>query len=112
MRLVESHELLREGRDSLDVLRVTSAGQHRDLLDEYAAASRLVSVEAVDVEAQPALARQYDVQEYGTSVVEYRGRFELLRGAREQDFTNALARWREGDCGVTWWIQLTAGFRP
>jgi len=50
----------------------------------------------VDVEAQPALARQYDVQEYGTSVVEYRGRFELLRGAREQDFTNALARLREG----------------
>ena len=69
---------------------------YRDLLDEYAAASRLVSVEAVDVEGQPALARQYDVQEYGTSVVEYRGRFELLRGAREQDFTNALTRLREG----------------
>ena len=69
---------------------------YRDLLDEYAAASRLVSVEPVDAEAEPALARQYDVQEYGTSVVEYRGRFELIRGAREQDFTNALARLREG----------------
>jgi ABC-type uncharacterized transport system involved in gliding motility auxiliary subunit len=69
---------------------------YRDLLDEYAAASRLVSVEPVDVEAEPALARQYDVQEYGTSVVEYKGRFELIRGAREQDFTNALARLREG----------------
>ncbi len=69
---------------------------YRDLLDEYAAASRLVSVEAVDVEGQPALARQYDVQEYGTSVVEYKGRFELLRGGREQDFTNALTRLREG----------------
>lgn len=69
---------------------------YRDLLDEYAAASQLVSVELVDVEAGPALARQYDVQEYGTSVVEYRGRFELIRGAREQDFTNALARLREG----------------
>ena len=69
---------------------------YRDLLDEYAAASRQVSVEAVDVEAQPALARQYDVQEFGTSVVEYRGRFELIRGASEQDFTNALARLRDG----------------
>jgi ABC-type uncharacterized transport system involved in gliding motility auxiliary subunit len=69
---------------------------YRDLLDEYAAASRLVSIEAVDVAAQPALARQYDVQEYGTSVVEYRGRFELVRGASEQDFTNALTRLREG----------------
>jgi ABC-type uncharacterized transport system involved in gliding motility auxiliary subunit len=69
---------------------------YRDLLGEYAAHSRLVSVEAVDVEAEPALARLYDVQEYGTSVVEYKGRFELIRGAREQDFTNALARLREG----------------
>ena len=69
---------------------------YRDLLDEYAAASRLVSIEPVDAGAEPALARQYDVQEYGTSVVEYKGRFELIRGAREQDFTNALARLREG----------------
>src|SRR5688572_9444263 len=69
---------------------------YRDLLDEYAAAAQLVSVEPADVEAGPGLARQYDVQEYGTSVVEYRGRFELIRGAREQDFTNALARLREG----------------
>jgi len=69
---------------------------YRDLLDEYAAASRLVSVEAADAGAEPALARQYDVQEYGTSVVEYKGRFELIRGTGEQDFTNALARLREG----------------
>ncbi|MGH7552282.1 MAG: GldG family protein, partial [Longimicrobiales bacterium] len=69
---------------------------YRDLLDEYAAASRLVSVEQVDVEAEPARARQYDVQEYGTSVVEYRGRFELTRGPGEQEFTNALMRLREG----------------
>jgi hypothetical protein len=69
---------------------------YRDLLDEYAAASRLVAVEHVDVEAEPARARQYDVQEYGTSVVEYRGRFELIRGPSEQEFTNALMRLREG----------------
>ena len=69
---------------------------YRDLLDEYAATSRQVSVEPVDVETQPALARLYDVQELGTSVVEYRGRFELVRGAGEQDFTNALMRLREG----------------
>ena len=69
---------------------------YRDLLDEYAAASRLVSVEPVDVEAQPALVRQYDVQDYGTSVVEYKGRFELVRGPSEQAFTHALMRLREG----------------
>ena len=69
---------------------------YRDLLDEYATASSLVSVEPIDAEAQPALVRQYDVQDYGTSVVEYKGRFELIRGSSEQEFTNALMRLREG----------------
>jgi ABC-type uncharacterized transport system involved in gliding motility auxiliary subunit len=69
---------------------------YRDLLDEYAAASRLVSIEPVDIEAQAALVRQYDIQDYGTSVVEYKGRFELVRGSNEQEFTNAVMRLREG----------------
>ena len=43
-----------------------------------------------------ALVRQYDVQDYGTSVVEYKGRFELVRGSSEQEFTNAVMRLREG----------------
>ena len=69
---------------------------YRDLVDEYAAASTLISVQEVDVERQSALVRQYDVQEYGTSVLEYKGRFELVRGASEQELTNALVRLREG----------------
>jgi ABC-type uncharacterized transport system involved in gliding motility auxiliary subunit len=106
---VTANRVYQLSRDTRDVLRRLDAPArvllfvedadlpaYRDLLDEYTAASRLVSVESVDVEAQPALARQYDVQEYGTSVVEYRGRFELIRGAREQEFTNALTRLREG----------------
>jgi hypothetical protein len=106
---VTANRVYRLSNDTRDVLRRLDApvrilpfvedadrAEYRDLLDEYAAASRFVSVEPVDVEAESALARQYDVQEYGTSVVEYKGRFELIRGAREQDFTNALARLREG----------------
>jgi gliding motility-associatede transport system auxiliary component len=69
---------------------------YRDRLQEYSEASSLVAIEYVDVEAQPTLVRQHDVQEYGTAVIEYKGRVELIEAASEQDFTNALTRLREG----------------
>lgn len=69
---------------------------YRDRLKEYSEASRLVAIGYVDVDAQPTLVRQYDVQEYGTTVIEYKGRVELVKPASEQDFTNALIRLREG----------------
>jgi ABC-type uncharacterized transport system involved in gliding motility auxiliary subunit len=69
---------------------------YRDRLKEYSEASRLVAIEYVDVDAQPTLVRQYDVQEYGTAVIEYQGRVELIEASSEQDFTNALIRLREG----------------
>jgi gliding motility-associatede transport system auxiliary component len=69
---------------------------YRDRLKEYSEASRLVAIEYVDVDAQPTLVRQYDVQEYGAAVIEYEGRVELIKAASEQDFTNALIRLREG----------------
>lgn len=69
---------------------------YRDLLKEYSETSGRVAIEYVDVDAQPSLARPYDIREYGTAVIEYKGRVELIDGASEQDFTNALIRLREG----------------
>ena len=69
---------------------------YRDRLKEYSEASRLVAIEYVDVDAQPALARQYDVREYGTASIEYKGASELIEASSEQEFTNALIRLREG----------------
>ena len=69
---------------------------YRDRLKEYAAASTRVEIEYVDVDAQPTLARQYDAQESGIAVLEYRGRVERINAASEQDFTNALIRLRQG----------------
>ena len=75
---------------------------HRDRLKEYSEASRLVAIEYVDVDAQPTVQVEADlqvgprVQENGTAVVEYKGRVELIKAASEQDFTNALIRLREG----------------
>ena len=69
---------------------------YRDRLKELSDASPLVGIEYVDLDAQPALVKQYDVQEYGTAVIEYKGRVERITAASEQDFTNALNRLREG----------------
>lgn len=69
---------------------------YRDRLNEVSDASRLVVIEYVDADAQPERLRPYDVQEYGTAVIEYKGRVERIKTWSEQDFTNALNRLREG----------------
>jgi ABC-type uncharacterized transport system involved in gliding motility auxiliary subunit len=79
---------------------------YRDRLKEYSEASSRVAIEYVDVDARPTLVRQYDVQEYGTASIEYKGRVELIEAASEQDFTNALIRLREGR---TRKVYVTAG---
>ncbi len=85
---------------------------YRDRLKEYSEASRLVAIEYVDVDAQPTVEVGADLQvgprvrENGTAVIEYRGRVELIKGASEQDFTNALIRLREGR---TRKVYVTAG---
>ncbi len=69
---------------------------YRDRLKEYGETSGLVTVEYVDDAAQPALARQYDVQASGTLVIEHKGRAERVDAASEQEFTNALIRLQQG----------------
>lgn len=65
---------------------------YRDRLDQYAYASSRLSVDYIDADKQPALAKQYDVQAYGTSVFEYKGRTERVTTNTEQDLTNGLIK--------------------
>jgi ABC-type uncharacterized transport system involved in gliding motility auxiliary subunit len=69
---------------------------YRDRLDEYAYLSDQVTVEYIDVDKQPLLARQYDVQAYGTIVFDYGGRVERVTSDAEQDLTNGLITVIEG----------------
>jgi ABC-type uncharacterized transport system involved in gliding motility auxiliary subunit len=69
----------------------------RDRLAEYEDASRQVRVEYVDADREPARARQYQVQTYGTIVVEHQGRIERVTTDGEQDITNAIIRSVEGE---------------
>ena len=70
--------------------------RYRDRLGEYAYLSSQVSVDYIDVDKQPLLARQYEVQSYGTIVFDHRGRVERVTSDAEQDLTNGLITVVEG----------------
>ena len=64
----------------------------RARLNEYEYHSGQVDVEYIDPDKRPVQARQYEVQTYGTIVVEYMGRTERVTSDSEQDITNALIK--------------------
>ena len=72
--------------------RQTEFDRFRPRLDEYAYHSKQVSVEYVDPDTRPVVAKQYEIQQYGTIVVEYMGRKERITSDSEQDITNALIK--------------------
>ena len=64
----------------------------RDKLKEYEYASKRVSTEYVDPDKKPAAARQYQIQQYGTIIFEYKGRSERVTSDSEQDLTNGIIK--------------------
>ena len=79
--------------------------RYRDRLDEYAYLSSQVAVEYIDVDKQPLLARQYEVQSYGTIVFDYAGRVERVLSDAEQDLTNGLIKVVEGEQQTVYFLQ-------
>jgi ABC-type uncharacterized transport system involved in gliding motility auxiliary subunit len=78
---------------------------YRDQLGEYAYLSSQVTVDYIDVDRQPLLARQYDVQSYGTIVFEHAGRIERVLSTTEQDLTNGLIKVIEGVEQTVYFLQ-------
>jgi ABC-type uncharacterized transport system involved in gliding motility auxiliary subunit len=72
--------------------RQTEFERFRTRLDEYRYHSDQVSVEYVDPDNRPVVAREYDIQSYGTVVIDYMGRRERVTTDTEQDLTNALIK--------------------
>jgi ABC-type uncharacterized transport system involved in gliding motility auxiliary subunit len=72
--------------------RQTEMEPYRNRLDEYAYNSRQVTVEYIDPDTRPVVAREFDIQTYGTIVVDYMGRRERATSDMEQDITNALIK--------------------
>jgi ABC-type uncharacterized transport system involved in gliding motility auxiliary subunit len=65
---------------------------YRDKLKEYEYASKKVSAEYIDPDKKPTIAKQNQIQQYGTIVFEYKGRTERITASTEQDLTNAIIK--------------------
>jgi hypothetical protein len=72
--------------------QATGFDRFRGRLGGYEYASKQVSVEYVDADKYPVRAKEYEIQQYGTVVVEYMGRKERVTTDAEQDLTNALIK--------------------
>jgi ABC-type uncharacterized transport system involved in gliding motility auxiliary subunit len=64
----------------------------RDSLGMYTNASPNIQVEYVDMDREPARAREYEISAPGTVIMEHAGRRERVMSEREQDLTNTLIK--------------------
>lgn len=65
---------------------------YRDRLDEYQYVSKKVSADYVDPDKKPAIARQMQIQSYGTVAIQYKDRTERVVGNAEQELTNGVIK--------------------
>lgn len=70
----------------------TGFDRFRTRLTEYEYQSDNVQVEYIDADRRPVQTKEYEIQTYGTVVVEYMGRRERVTSDQEQDLTNALIK--------------------
>ncbi|OGA89092.1 MAG: hypothetical protein A3G27_13740 [Betaproteobacteria bacterium RIFCSPLOWO2_12_FULL_66_14] len=66
--------------------------RYRDKMKEYEYASKKISTEYIDPDKKPALAKQNQIQQYGTIVFNYKGRTERVTSDQEQDITNGVIK--------------------
>ena len=77
----------------------------RDSLGMYTAASPNLQVEYIDMDREPARAREYAIVAPGTVVMEYEGRREKVLSEREQDLTNNLIKVTTGRQMKAYFVQ-------
>jgi ABC-type uncharacterized transport system involved in gliding motility auxiliary subunit len=70
----------------------TEFDRFRDRLSEYEYVSKKVSVDYIDVDKQAVLANQNQVQQYGTIVLDYKGRTERVTATEEAQIANGLIK--------------------
>jgi len=72
--------------------RETEFARYKERLPEYEYVSKRVSVEYVDPDKKPTLAKQMAIQAYGTVAIEYKGRTERVVSDSEQEITNGIIK--------------------
>ena len=69
-----------------------TSADYEDLLKQYKSASDKIDYQFIDPDRMPAVARQYKIQQYGTTVIEYHGKRQDVTGFGEQDLTSAILK--------------------
>ncbi|MBM3778623.1 MAG: hypothetical protein FJW23_10375 [Acidimicrobiia bacterium] len=85
--------------------RGSDLDRYRTRLAEYEYQSSQVEVEYIDADKMPVQARQYNVESYGTIVLEYQGRQERAISDSEQDLGNALVKVITGEQKKVYFLQ-------
>jgi ABC-type uncharacterized transport system involved in gliding motility auxiliary subunit len=83
----------------------TDMERFRTRLNEYGYNSKQVSVEYIDPDTRPVVAKEFDIQQYGTVVIDYKGRRERVTSDSEQDLTNGLIKAVSGKERSVYFIQ-------
>jgi gliding motility-associatede transport system auxiliary component len=66
--------------------------RYQDKLKEYEYTSKKVTTEYIDPDKKRAVAQQNNIQQYGTIVINYKGRTERVTADGEQDITNGIIK--------------------
>ncbi|HEV2177086.1 MAG TPA: GldG family protein [Terriglobia bacterium] len=80
--------------------RKSEQGENRDLLQNYAAASRHLALRYVDPDGDPALSKELGVRTYGTIVVAAGDRHIEAQAATEEGISTALIRVLKGQKSI------------
>jgi ABC-type uncharacterized transport system involved in gliding motility auxiliary subunit len=86
------HDLPREVKVTVFTNDNGQVGAYRDLLDNYTARNPKLTVEFVDPEKKPGLARRYGITRLDTAVLESGKQETRINTPTEQEMTNALLR--------------------
>ena len=84
--------------------RFSGAGGPKDLLDRYDALSTKLSVDYVDPDKRPQVAKAMGVRTYGTTFVEANGRKEEAKSVTEEELTGAIIRTLKGGTRTVCWV--------
>ncbi len=91
----QSRNILAKLDAPLEILvfdRETEFQRFRDRLREYESGSKQIKTEYIDPDRKPTVAQQHAVQQYGTIVLNYKGRTERVTTDTEQDITNGIIK--------------------
>jgi len=66
--------------------------RYQDRMKEYEYASKNISTQYIDPDKKPTLAKQNQIQQYGTIIFNYKGRTERVSSDSEQDITTGIIK--------------------